>query len=340
MGFTKEQVLLIDDMWILGDQTQSMKDQVKRLPEVMDATVSLSLPVPSERSSTVFHPEGKATSDNSFLLQNWRIDHDYIKTMGMEIVKGRDFSLDFPSDSSATILNERAISDFGWDDPIGKRISRGNENGEDVNYTVIGVVKNFNFESLRQDIQPLSLRLGRSPGFLAIRFQTKDIQQVIGKVENIWQEVSNGQPFTYSFMDDEFNATYQTEQRVGNIAIVFASLAIFIACLGLFGLAAFTTEQRSTEIGVRKVLGASVSSIVMLLSKEFGKLVLIAIVLATPIAWYFMDSWLSEFAYRIELSIWTFALAGVLAFLVSWLTMSYQSIKAAIANPVDSIKEE
>lgn len=341
MGYNKEQVLLIDDMWVLGRKTEAMKDEVKKLPGVKNATVAQFLPIPSNRSNTVFHPEGKATSDNSFLLQNWRVDYDYITTMGMEIVQGRDFSLDFPSDSSATILNERAIKDFGWeDDPIGKRVSRGHDNGEEITYTVIGVVKDFNYESLREDIGPLSLRLGYSAGYLAIRFDTKDIHEIINKVEDIWMDISGGQPFTYTFMDDEFNTTYESDQRVGNIAIVFATLAIFIACLGLFGLAAFTTEQRSTEIGVRKVLGASVSSIVMLLSKEFGKLVLIAVIISTPVAWYVMDGWLSEFAYRIELSVWVFIIAGLLALIVAWVTMGYQCIKAAIANPVDAIKRE
>lgn len=342
MGYNKEQVLLIEEMWVLGKKSQTMKERVEEIPGVVKSTVTNFLPVPSSRSNTVMHPEGKATTDNSFLLQNWQIDFDYISTMGMEIVAGRDFSRDFPSDSSAMILNERAIKDFGWEeDPIGKRVSMGhNDDGSEDVFTVVGVVKDFNYESLRQDIEPLAMRIGNYGGYLAIRLNTNNIKEVVGSVEKIWTEMSGGQPYAYTFMDDEFNSTYENDQRVGNIALVFASLAIFIACLGLFGLAAFTTEQRSTEIGVRKVLGASVSSIVMLLSKEFGKLVLIAVLISTPIAWYVMDNWLSEFAYRIDLSIWIFIIAGGLALIVAWVTMGYQCIKAAIANPVDAIKQE
>ncbi len=339
LGFTKEQVLLIDDMWLLGDQKQSMNDEVEKLPGVLNTTISQYLPVPSFRKGYVFHPQGKATSDNSFQIQNWKVDHSFISTMDMEIVKGRDFSVDFPSDFSSIILNERAVHDFGWDDPIGKKISRGSDE-EPITYTIIGVVKDFNFQSLRENIGPLSFRLGDSPGFLAIRFQTKNVKELISKVETIWKNISNGQPFNYSFMDDKFNATYQTDKRVGNIVMIFAALAILVACLGLFALVTFTTEQRAREIGIRKVLGASVSSIVILLTKEFGKLIVISIVLAGPIAWYFMNGWLREFASRINLNIWVFFLVGGMVSIIAWLTISYQSIKASLANPIDSIKDE
>lgn len=207
-------------------------------------------------------------------------------------------------------------------------------------YPVVGVVKNFHFESLRKNIGALSMVLGNSPGMFAFQLKTDDVLTSVKKAEAIWKRMAPGQPFEYRFMNEDFDATYRAEARVGSIFITFALLSILIGCLGLFGLAAFTAERRTKEIGVRKVLGASVGNIAAMLSKDFLKLVLIAILIASPLAWYGMNAWLGEFAYKIDMQWWMFALAGVLAIAIALLTVSFQSIKAALMNPVKSLRSE
>lgn len=267
----------------------------------------------------------------------------------MNIIAGRDFSLDFPSDSTAVILNEAAAKAFGFaDDPIGKRINTygGNSNsGPDTEklevLNVIGVVENFHFESLKQNVTPLMLFLSKRPGgFISFRFQSANTNEVISLLEKTWKEMAPGQPFTYSFLDESFGKMYAAETRLGSLIGIFSTVAIVIACLGLFALTAFTAEQRTKEIGIRKVLGASVGSIVVMLSKDFGKLVVLAFVLATPLAWWSVNLWLEDYQYKVEVGWYIFALAGVATFLIAWLTMSYQSIKAATSNPVNSLRNE
>jgi putative ABC transport system permease protein len=343
LGFNREQVLIINDTQALGSKMQSFKNEItKELPEVKSGTVSSYLPVPSWRSNTSFFPEGEIRQDNAVLMQNWGVDNDYVKTLGMQIVKGRDFDKNFLTDSSAIILNESAVQVLGFKDPIGKKIFNiaNIETKETRSYTIIGVVKNFNYESLRENVGALSLILDKSQATMCFRLETSAIQQTLAKIESKWKVMATGQPFNYQFMDDAFGNIYRSEQRIGKIFISFALLAIFIACLGLFGLAAFSAEQRTKEIGIRKVLGASVSQIVTLLSKDFLKLVFIAFVIAVPLAWYVMHRWLQDFAYRIDISWWIFALAGVLALLIALLTVSFQAIKAALANPVKSLRTE
>lgn len=267
----------------------------------------------------------------------------------MTIKEGRDFSRDFPSDSTAVILNEAAAKALAFEGGlIGKRINTfgDGENGG-VNttnleaLTVIGVVENFHFESLKKNVSPLMLFLSKKPsGFISFRFQSANTEEVIALLENKWKQMAPGQPFTYQFLDESFGKMYAAEMRLGSIFGIFSTVAIVIACLGLFALTAFTAEQRTKEIGIRKVLGASVSSIVVMLSKDFGKLIVIAFALATPFAWWGVTKWLEDYQYKVEIGWWVYALAGVSAFLVAWLTMSYQSIKAATSNPVDSLKNE
>jgi putative ABC transport system permease protein len=284
-------------------------------------------------------------------LQNWGVDYDYVKTLGMNIIKGRDFSEEFPSDSSAVILNETAAKYFGLDDdPIGKRIvtfASESNNIEDLSEenlqiaTVIGVAENFHFESLKSNIGALMFYINAKPqGLVALRFSATDASDVIELVEKQWKEMAPGQPFSYSFLDESFAKMYSDEQRFGKVFVIFSGLAILIACLGLFALTAFTAEQRTKEIGIRKVLGASVSSIVMLLSKEFGKLILIAFAFAAPLAWYFVKTWLQDYQYKVEIGWSIYALAGLIAFAVAWLTMSFQAFKAALSNPVNSLRNE
>jgi len=260
----------------------------------------------------------------------------------MQLVKGREFSRQFGSDSSGIILNEAAIKILGFKDPIGKRVWRFND-GEGKTrktYTVIGVVKNFHFESLRRNIGALSLVLEANSGAVSFRLSGADIPALVRQIEAKWKQLAPGQPFSYQFMNLSFDEMYRAEQRVGTIALTFAMLAVLIACLGLFGLAAFMAEQRTKEIGVRKVLGASVTSIVGLLSKDFLKLVLIAILIASPIAWWAMNQWLADFAYKIDVEWWMFAMAGLVAIGIALITVSFQSIKAALMNPVKSLRSE
>ncbi|HNC31495.1 MAG TPA: ABC transporter permease, partial [Cyclobacteriaceae bacterium] len=233
-------------------------------------------------------------------------------------------------------------------DPLGQKISTFNDSNPDGSpdrnslrsWTVIGVVEDFHFESLKQNISPLGLFLDNSTGTVIFRFEAANSQDVISAVEKTWKNLAPGQPFQYSFLDEDFARMYSTEQRLGKTFAVFASLAIIIACLGLFALTSFTAEQRTKEIGIRKVLGASVSSIVVLLSKEFGKLILIAFVLAAPIAWYAINWWLKGYTYKVEIGILVYAVAGLFAFAIAWITMSYQSIRAARNNPVTSLRSE
>jgi putative ABC transport system permease protein len=351
IGFNKDQVIMIGDAYALGDQLQSFKKEVLQNSSILHGTISGFVPVNvGWRNDNTFWPEGsEPTQENMVGLQNWDVDHDYIQTMGMNIVEGRAFSEKFPSDSSAVILSQTALKHFNLEnDPIGKKISTFGENNPDgtinkeslQSWTVIGVVEDFHFESLKENISPVGLFLGSSPGYVSFRFEAKNTQDVISAIEKTWKELAPGQPFQYSFLDSAFENMYSSEQRLGRIFAIFAGLAIIIACLGLFALTAFTAEQRTKEIGIRKVLGASVSSIVVLLSKEFGKLIVIAFVIAAPLSWFAVHWWLESYTYKTHISIVIYILSGTASFLVAWLTMGYQSIKAATANPVQSLRSE
>ncbi|MFC2134351.1 ABC transporter permease [Bacteroidota bacterium] len=342
LGFNKEHVILINDAWLIGDQTFSFRDELKNNSNVINATASGFLPVPSNTSSSIIFPDANMNSEYATSIQNWRVDFNYVETLGLEIVKGRDFSNEFATDSMAVIINEAAVKQFNLgDDPIGKILARpSNEEGELDNYTLIGVVKDFHFQSLRQNIAPVALFPGNSTSIVSVRFKSADIAQMIEFIEQKWNEFAPGQPFDYTFLDEEFNNMYKAEQSLGNIFTIFAGLAIFVGCLGLLGLAAFTAEQRTKEIGVRKVLGATVPGVVVLLSKEFGKLIIISFVIAVPLAYYAMTTWLEDFAYRTDIGIYTFIFAGLLAFVIALATVSYHAIKVALANPVNSLRYE
>ncbi len=351
IGFNKDQVIMIEDADALGNNRVAYKNEIFKNSMIVNGTFSGFLPVSGTwRSDTPWWAEGKNPSqhENLVSLQNWAVDYDYLKTLGMTIKDGRDFSEDFPSDSSAVILNETAAANFAFEgSPIGKKILtfKGDEQGvnpdETESLTVIGVVENFHFESLKENVGSVMLFLSSRPqGYLSFRFQSQDTKAVIELLESKWKEMAPGQPFTYTFLDERFGNMYAAEMRLGRMFAIFAGFAIIIACLGLFALTAFTAEQRTKEIGIRKVLGASVTSIVVLLSKEFGKLVLIAFVIASPVAWWAVNKWLEDYQYKITLGWTLFAVAGLAAFLIALLTMSFQSIKAAVSNPVNSLRSE
>lgn len=341
LGFNKEQVLIINGAGALGDKAQAFKNDVSALPGVMNGSFSGYLPVSSSaRNDNTFSTSTVMDSKNGVNMQRWTVDYDYIKTLGMEMVQGRSFSKEFGSDSSATIINESAAKLFGFTSPIGQKIYTFNDNNEPISFIIIGVVKNFHFESLRQHIGPLCMMLGNNTYLASFKVNTANIQSLIKQVESKWKTMAPGMPFSYRFLDESFNEMYRAEQRVGKIAFTFAILAILIACLGLFGLVTYAAERRVKEIGIRKVLGATVGNIITMLSKDFLRLVLIAAIISFPVAWWSMHKWLEDFAYRINISWWIFFVAGVAAACIALVTVVFQAVRAAIANPVKNLRTE
>jgi ABC-type antimicrobial peptide transport system permease subunit len=265
------------------------------------------------------------------------VGYDFVKTMNLQLQSGRDFSKDFVTDSVGFLLNETAAKKIGFTDAVGQSISWGSHKG-----TVIGVLKDFHFTSMHQSIEPLIMRLDEkwNWGTILVRIKAGKIKEAITDLQKLSKELNPKFPFTYQFADLEFAKLYTSEAIVSKIANIFAFLAIFISCLGLFGLATFVAEQRTKEIGVRKVLGASAGNIVALLSSNFLKPVAIAFVIAFPLAWYAMSNWLQDYAYRINIEWWVFAITGMITVFIALVTVGYQSIKAAIANPVKSLRTE
>ena len=334
LGFEKDQVVLLEGANTLGKQVVSLKDELKKLSEVKSVSVSDYLPVAgTKRSSTLFYSEGREKVENAISGQIWQVDPDYLKTMGIKLVQGRNFSAAFAADSQAVVINHALADELNLKDPVGKRILVGGRLS-----TVIGEAFDFNFESLRDRVDGLAMQLGNSPSIIAVKVNPGNMKNAINAISSVWKQFAPTQPIRYSFLDARFAAMYADVQRMGSIFTSFAILAIIISCLGLFALAAFMAEQRSKEIGIRKVLGATVTGITSLLSVEFLKLVLISILIASPIAWYAMHKWLEDFTYRADISWWIFAMAGSVAAMVAVFTVGFQCIKAAMANPVNSLK--
>lgn len=344
LGFNKDQVLIVDGAYALNKNLKVFKHDVLAMRGVSSGTISGFLPVSnSSRSDHTYSKGAVMNMNNSFGMQTWRVDYDYIKTMGMEIAEGRNFLPEHGSDSSAILITETTAKLLGYNEPIGKMIyvqTSDEQGGMMIPLEVIGVIKDFHFESMKQKMGPLCMRLGRSAGLASFRIAAGSAKNLIPQIESTWKTMAPGMPFSYRFMNDSFNDMYRSEQRAGTIAIVFAALAILIACLGLFGLVTYMAEQRNKEIGIRKVLGASVTNVVTMLSKDFLVLVAVASVLAFPVAWWAMHKWLQDFEYRINVSAWIFLLAAFIALSIALLTVSYQAIKAAVANPVKSLRTE
>ncbi|MEM8507383.1 MAG: FtsX-like permease family protein [Bacteroidota bacterium] len=343
LGYSKDQVLVVEDINNTNGQEQLLKKEILRLSQVKKVTLSSFLPTPSDRSSMTFFKE-KASQENAINMENWRIDHDYLSTLGLELIAGRDFDTTIPTDSTAIIINEAALRtlDVSAEDAVGLRISSdlGSNEGDTTFQPIIGVVKNFHYDSMRNTIEALCLTIGNFPGTMAIKLETADIMSTVSEIERLWNTLAPGQPFNYYFLDDSFNNSYEAEHRLGQIFSVFTVLSIVIACLGLFGLATFNAQKRTKEIGIRKVLGATVSQISYRLTTDFLKMVGLAILIALPIGWYAMNKWLEDFSYRIEIQWWMLLLAGFLAIAIAVITVGYQSIKAAIVNPVKSLRTE
>ncbi|RYZ56924.1 MAG: FtsX-like permease family protein, partial [Chitinophagaceae bacterium] len=299
-------------------------------------------PTSDYRGDSPIFSDASLDQNAAVSMQNWYVDEEYVPAMKMEVVKGRNFSAQMATDSSGILLNEAAARLLPFPDPIGKTVYYVDDfqAKKTKPYRVLGILKDFNFNSLREQVSPMALFFQEERGKFAVRFQTEAVTSVLAQIEGIWKKMAPGQPFSYSFMDEDFNRIYHGEERVGKIALSFSVLAILIACMGLLGLVTYAAEQRTKEIGIRKVLGASVTNIVNMLSKDFVKLVIIAIFLAFPLAWWAMNKWLQDFAYRISIDWKVFLLAGLAAIFIALFTVAVQAVKAALANPVKNLRTE
>jgi len=344
VGFDRDQVLVIHDTWSLGrDGTTNLRKNLLTLAGVTDATATPDLPtVDGQYWQEGWFPDASLDARKAILMTTLRADDHYIPTLGMQMIKGRNFDLaQFPTDSTAIILNEAAVSMLGVKDPLNLILYNHDDQFKPLTYHVVGVVRDFNYNSMHDNIHPLLMVVNTyNWSNMAVRFHTNDVSSLVRQVESKFHAVKQGLPFSYTFMDDDFDKLYHAEQQTGQVFITFAVFAILIACLGLFGLVTYAAEQRTKEIGIRKVLGASVSGIVSLLSRDFTMLVGIAALIAFPAAWWAMYKWLETFAYRTEISWWIFPVAGTAALTIALLTVSIQTVRAALANPIKSLRSE
>ena len=343
LGYDRSQVLIIKGTGALDKGIKTFREDMLKISGVQMASIAGSLPTESGFDENGWFKEATLDAKEVTIMTDFYGDQNYIPTMGMQMVAGRNFSLDFPTDSSAIVINETAARLLGFKNPLNENLYRPYGNGPDGKllarpYHIIGVVKDFNFSTMHNKVGPLIIELSENWGKVVVRINTKNIPALIRQVESKWRSMAPSQPFSYSFMDADFNKMYNADQRTGKLFISFALFAIFIACLGLFGLVTYAAEQRVKEIGVRKVLGASIGGIVVMLSKDFVKLVLIASFIAFPVAWFMMNKWLQGFAYRVNISWWEFVLAGLIALLIAM--VSLPAVKAAVANPVKSLRTE
>ncbi|MEM1137443.1 MAG: FtsX-like permease family protein, partial [Bacteroidota bacterium] len=340
LGFKQDQMMIIDFRRDDGvqEKIETFKRELTNNPNVL--TISASSSVPSRRNNGAYtkieNPDGELQASNVDLFY---VDHNFLDQYEMTISAGRKFSHDFLTDTTGLIVNEATVESYGYqsaEEIIGKRFSQWGVKGE-----IIGVVKDYHFQSLQEKIKPLTIRLEpTNTRYLSLNISTEDIVTTVASVEKEWQRLAPQRPFNYFFLDQSFNEQYKAEMRFGELFIYFACLAIFIACLGLLGLISYTIVQRTKEIGIRKVLGASKLSIIKLLTQDVVKLIIIAFFIALPIAWFSLSKWLENFAYQTDLSGWIFILAGLLVMSITLITISIQALKAALLNPVDSIKNE
>lgn len=337
LGFEKDQILVLDTN---GDKSRdALKQAISNLPNIKD--VSLSSSVPGGGNSSAYSEIENVKGDLQVAnLDLYFVDFDYISLFDIQVTAGRPFSRDFKTDTTqAMVLNEAAVKMFGYSSPeqaIGKRFKQWGREGK-----IIGVIKDFHFQSLKNPIKPLSMRIEPSRNdYLSISVSATNLTATMAVVEKEWGEIIPNKPFSYYFLDEFFSRQYKSEEQFGQLFLNFALLAIFLSCLGLFGLASYSTMQRTKEIGIRKVMGASVSNILNLLSFDFLKLVVVSFFVAAPFSWYFMNKWLIDFAYRTTISWWVFIVAGVIALLIAVITVSFQALKAAITNPIKSLRTE
>jgi putative ABC transport system permease protein len=345
LGLNKDHVVTAFFYNDLAPRYESFRNEILSNPAIKNVTRSSRLP--SGRLLDSFG-SAKAQLDTDSLEQSQAdlkfvtVDHRFAQTYGLEMAAGRFYLQDIGSDRTESfIVNESAAKMIGWKSPqeaVDKRINYGNRDAR-----IVGILKDFNFESLHQEIQPMIFYIPRDStqfSFISVKMDGANIDAGLAQLKSTWQKFLPEYPFDYQFLDEQYGQLYEAEQRQGSIFIIFALLAILIGCLGLFGLTTFVVQQRVKEIGIRKVLGATVTGLLLLISKDFLKLVGIALLIASPIAWYFMHQWLEDFAYRINIGWWVFAIAGAVAASVAFLTVSFESLKAALANPINSLRNE
>ncbi|MDD9960156.1 MAG: FtsX-like permease family protein [Gammaproteobacteria bacterium] len=337
LGFQKEQLLVIKRSGSLGDQRGSFIESIKQQPGVINAAATT-------------HVTGEVVNQNVYILEGepmnkthaiWQfsVGYDYLETLGLELVEGRSFAREFGNDTEAYILNESAVGELEIENALEHSLLEPGPQGV-LSGPIIGVVKDFHFQSLHQEIRPTLLKVQDFSRYVIVRLQSQNIQASIAEIADLWGDMTNGQPFQYTFLDEDFDNLHQGDRKMGEVFSGFSVLAILIACLGLYGLASYSTEQRTKEIGVRKTLGASVGNIVFMISKEFLFLVAVALAIAIPVTWLAMNQWLQIFSYRIEVPLSSFVYSGILALLIAFLTVSSQSIKTALTNPTLSLRDE
>lgn len=338
LGYSKEQVIFLPDARLIGTSQDAFKQQVLKDSRVVAASIGWSIPGNAYMDGTQLHPVNENGNGTEIHMNIYHVDYDYVQTLGMHMSRGRYFSKAFPTDSQAVVLNEAAVKELGWGkvDPIGKTIVRSGQQS----FKVVGVVSDFNYASAKQKVAPLMMMLGGNYGGLIIKIKANDIAGFLHDLKTNWDAFNPKGPLSYTFLDDTFAALYASELRTQQIFSAFAVIAIIIAGLGLFGLSAFVIEQRTKEIGIRKVLGASVQNVLLLVSKEFLTLVIIAFVISIPVTYWAMYNWLQDYAYRINIGVGIFAMAGIIVFLIALITISFRAIKTARANPVKSLRTE
>ena len=340
LGFTKEHVVLIERASVLGESQQAFTESLKRNPGVLETSYSNSVPG-RHFEPTTYQLEGAPRSE-SYFFNTMNADQEFLKTLNIQLVSGRYFSKGTTSGNLEAVINEKAVERYRWKEPIGKRIIyETKENGENVYAEIIGVVRDFNYEPLYQDIQPMMICNLPYPGnLLVVKIRPENLNKTIGSIQNQWSRMTNDQPFRYCFLDDDFAKSYKPDQRRGVLFLLFSILAIFLACVGMLGLVISATELKTKEIGIRKVNGATTMTILSHFSKYYLMWIAIAFVVACPLAWYFMHRYLENFAFRINLSWWIFAFAGILTFVISLLTITWQNWRMTSRNPVELLRYE
>jgi ABC-type antimicrobial peptide transport system permease subunit len=336
LGFDRNNLIYIPLEGDLGEKYRLFKEKALSLPGVTDVSRMMQAPTGYHHYTGEISWPGRA-SDDKDRIADVRVGYDFVKTLQLQLKEGRDFSASYGIDSTNFLINESMAVKLNYQNPIGKKLSWGADNG-----VIVGVLKDFHFYSMHRAIDPMVIRLDekRNYGSVLIRVEAAKTKNALATLEKLHKDINPKTPFTYQFADEEYAILYNNEQLVSKLANCFAAIAIFISCLGLLGLITFTAEQKTKEIGIRKVLGASVPGIIQMLSKDFLKLILLAFVIASPVAYYFMDQWLQDFAYRTDISWWIFVLSVLAAMFIALVTISFQAIKAAIANPVKSLRTE